>query len=73
MRNIILDLRGNPGGLLSASVGVADVWLDRGQTGPETEAAPGVGRNVPTPFPHAPGALPPHKHPFVYRSYPVDV
>lgn len=26
----ILDLRGNPGGLVSAAVGVADLWLDAG-------------------------------------------
>ncbi|RLT37206.1 MAG: S41 family peptidase, partial [Chloroflexi bacterium] len=26
----VLDLRGNPGGLVSAAVGVADIWLDGG-------------------------------------------
>ena len=30
MRALVLDLRGNPGGLLSAAVDVADVFLDRG-------------------------------------------
>lgn len=28
--HFILDLRGNPGGLVSAAVGVADLWLDEG-------------------------------------------
>ena len=30
MRALIIDLRGNPGGLLSAAVDVADLFLDRG-------------------------------------------
>ena len=30
MQNVILDVRGNPGGLLDASVDVADVWLNKG-------------------------------------------
>jgi carboxyl-terminal processing protease len=30
MRALVLDLRGNPGGLLSAAVDVADLFLDRG-------------------------------------------
>ncbi|MGI9177846.1 MAG: S41 family peptidase [Pirellulales bacterium] len=30
MRSLVIDLRGNPGGLLSAAVDVADVFLDRG-------------------------------------------
>ncbi|MEO1991201.1 MAG: S41 family peptidase [Pirellulales bacterium] len=30
MKSLIIDLRGNPGGLLSASVDVADLFLDRG-------------------------------------------
>lgn len=32
VKGIILDLRGNPGGLLDASVEVASVWLPEGQT-----------------------------------------
>ena len=31
MRSLILDLRGNPGGLLSAAVEVADRFLDKGR------------------------------------------
>lgn len=30
MRSLVVDLRGNPGGLLSAAVDVADVFLERG-------------------------------------------
>ena len=30
VKGVILDMRGNPGGLLDASVDVADLWLDRG-------------------------------------------
>jgi carboxyl-terminal processing protease len=30
MRTLVIDLRGNPGGLLSAAVDVADLFLDRG-------------------------------------------
>lgn len=30
IQNVILDVRGNPGGLLDQAVGVSDVWLDRG-------------------------------------------
>lgn len=30
MRSLVIDLRGNPGGLLSAAVDVADLFLDRG-------------------------------------------
>lgn len=32
VKGVILDLRGNPGGLLNAAVGVSSVWLDQGQT-----------------------------------------
>jgi carboxyl-terminal processing protease len=32
MRSLILDLRGNPGGVLTEGVGVADMFLTRGQT-----------------------------------------
>jgi carboxyl-terminal processing protease len=31
MRRLVLDLRGNPGGLLDAAVGVADHFLEKGQ------------------------------------------
>lgn len=31
-KKIILDMRGNPGGLLDAAVGVASVWLPKGST-----------------------------------------
>ena len=30
MRSLVIDLRGNPGGLLSAAVDVSDLFLDRG-------------------------------------------
>lgn len=30
VRGVVLDMRGNPGGLLDASVGVANIWLQRG-------------------------------------------
>jgi len=30
MRSLVIDLRGNPGGLLSAAVDTADIFLDRG-------------------------------------------
>lgn len=31
VRGVILDMRGNPGGLLDASVGVSSLWLDNGK------------------------------------------
>lgn len=31
-KSIVLDLRGNPGGLLDAAVGVSSLWLDKGAT-----------------------------------------
>jgi carboxyl-terminal processing protease len=31
MRDLILDLRGNPGGYLSAAVGIADLFLEKGK------------------------------------------
>lgn len=31
-KGIVLDLRGNPGGLLDAAVGVSSLWLDKGAT-----------------------------------------
>src|SRR4029078_11226671 len=31
MQRLVLDLRGNPGGLLDAAVGVSDHFLDQGQ------------------------------------------
>ena len=30
MKSVIMDLRGNPGGLLTASVDVADKFIDQG-------------------------------------------
>jgi carboxyl-terminal processing protease len=36
-RGLILDLRGNPGGLLDQGVSVADLFLERGQTVVETK------------------------------------
>lgn len=32
VRGVVLDLRGNPGGLLDASVGLSSLWLDKNQT-----------------------------------------
>lgn len=32
VKGVILDVRGDPGGLLDASVGVSSLWLDPGQT-----------------------------------------
>ena len=32
IHKVILDLRGNPGGLLEQAVGVSEVWLDKGNT-----------------------------------------
>lgn len=32
VKGIVLDLRGNPGGLLDAAVGVSSLWLDKGAT-----------------------------------------
>ena len=31
-KSIVLDLRGNPGGLLESAVGVSSLWLDKGAT-----------------------------------------
>lgn len=31
VRGVVLDMRGNPGGLLDAAVGVSSLWLDRSQ------------------------------------------
>ena len=36
-KGIILDLRGNPGGLLDAAVGVSSIWLPDGKTVPSGE------------------------------------
>ena len=42
LRGLILDLRGNPGGVLDAGVGVSDLFLDRDQAIVETRGrAPG--------------------------------
>ncbi|HEX5456213.1 MAG TPA: S41 family peptidase [Candidatus Saccharimonadales bacterium] len=32
VKGVVLDLRGNPGGLLDAAVGVSSLWLDKGDT-----------------------------------------
>ncbi len=32
VKGVVLDMRGNPGGLLDASVGVSSVWLSNGKT-----------------------------------------
>lgn len=32
VKHVILDLRGNPGGLLDAAVGVSSIWLPKGKT-----------------------------------------
>lgn len=32
VKGVILDLRGNPGGLLNSAVDISSLWLDRGQT-----------------------------------------
>jgi carboxyl-terminal processing protease len=32
VRGVILDMRGNPGGLLDASVGLSNIWLPKGKT-----------------------------------------
>lgn len=32
VKGIVLDLRGNPGGLLDSAVGVSSLWLDKGAT-----------------------------------------
>lgn len=30
IKNVVLDMRGNPGGLLNEAVGVSSIWLDKG-------------------------------------------
>ncbi len=40
-RSLIIDLRGNPGGLLEQGVGVAELFLDPGQSIVELRARPG--------------------------------
>ncbi len=40
-RSLIVDLRGNPGGLLEQGVGVAELFLDRGQGIVQLRARPG--------------------------------
>lgn len=32
VKKVILDVRGDPGGLLDQAISVADIWLDKGQT-----------------------------------------
>jgi carboxyl-terminal processing protease len=59
MQRLVLDLRGNPGGLLDAAVGVADHFLDKGQMivytkgrTPDSEqnyTAPGIHERVGVP------------------------
>jgi carboxyl-terminal processing protease len=31
VRGVVLDMRGNPGGLLNGAVGISNIWLERGQ------------------------------------------
>ncbi|MBU6364934.1 MAG: PDZ domain-containing protein [Gemmatimonadetes bacterium] len=45
-RALVLDLRGNPGGLLEQGVAVADLFLDRGQQIVELRGRPGVPPQV---------------------------
>ena len=46
MRTLVLDLRGNPGGLLQQGVDVAELFLDRGQTVVRTQGrASGASRD----------------------------
>ncbi len=45
-RSLILDLRGNPGGLLEQGVGVAELFLDRGQAIVQLRARPGQAPQI---------------------------
>jgi len=59
MKSLVLDLRGNPGGLLDQGVAVSDLFLDPGQEVVETRGrAPNTSRTYrdakPQPWPHLP-------------------
>jgi carboxyl-terminal processing protease len=45
-RSLIVDLRGNPGGLLEQGVGVAELFLDRGQSIVQLRGRPGSSPQV---------------------------
>lgn len=48
MNALVLDLRGNPGGLLSAAVGVAEKFLEKGDVIVTTRGRPGVQDEIVT-------------------------
>ena len=59
MRSLILDLRGNPGGVLAQGVGVADMFLDRGEVivsmrGRDPDATQRVVDSLPQRWPQLP-------------------
>lgn len=59
MKSLVLDLRGNPGGLLDQGVAVSELFLDPGQEVVETRGrAPNTSRTYrdakPQPWPHLP-------------------
>ena len=59
MRSLVLDLRGNPGGVLAQGVGVADMFLDAGQLivsmhGRSPDANERVTDSAPQPWPRLP-------------------
>jgi carboxyl-terminal processing protease len=45
-RSLVVDLRGNPGGLLEQGVGVAELFLDRGQSIVQLRGRPGSSAQV---------------------------
>src|SRR5206468_10473473 len=59
MKSLVLDLRGNPGGLLDQGVAVSELFLDPGQEVVETRGrAPTTSKTYrdakPQPWPHLP-------------------